>query len=100
MLGGVQITDHDIGELALFLGNQIVLVAKLAHDVRVVCQRGHQFPNAFLDSFGDDDFALASQQFNRAHLPHVHADGVSRAPGLLLYGSERSSGFGRRNLIS
>ena len=41
MLRGVEIADHNVDQLALFLGDQIVFVTKLAHYVGVVGQRGH-----------------------------------------------------------
>ena len=32
MFGGIEVADHDIGQLAFFFGDQVVFVAELAHD--------------------------------------------------------------------
>ena len=42
---------------------------------------------AFLDALGDADFALAGEQFDGAHLAHVHAHRIGGAPE---FGIERS----------
>ena len=42
----------------------------------VAAERNLDCLEAFLDALGDTDFALAGQQFNGAHLAHVHAHGI------------------------
>ena len=39
---------------------------------------------AGLDALGDGDLALAREEFHRAHLAQIHADGIVRALGRLL----------------
>ncbi len=99
MLGGVEIADHDIDQLALFFGDQIVLVTESANDIGIVRQSGHQLTNAFLNPLGDDDLALASEEFHGAHLAHVHAYRVRGAAGFLLHRRQRRRGFGCRDII-
>jgi hypothetical protein len=89
----------NVDQLALFFGDQVVFVTELAHDARVVGQRGHQLANAFLNALGDDDLAFAGQQLHGAHLAHVHAHGVGGAAGFLLYRSQCGGGFGRGDLV-
>ena len=48
---------------------------------------------AGLDALGDGDFALARQQFHRAHLAHVHADRVGGAAELGVDGRQRGLGL-------
>lgn len=48
---------------------------------------------AIFDALCDLDLALARQQFDRAHLAHVHAYGVGRAAELGIDGGERDFGL-------
>jgi hypothetical protein len=49
---------------------------------------------AFLDALGDLDFAFAGEEFDRAHLAHVHADGVGGAAEFGIDGGQGLLGFG------
>ena len=51
----------------------------------------HRFA-AGLDALGDGDFALARQQFDRAHLAQIHAHRVIGTIGRLLLGGRGSDG--------
>ena len=42
-----------------------------------------QLANAFFDALGDDDLAFAGEQFDGAHLAHVHAHRVGGAAGFV-----------------
>ena len=64
-----------------------------------MCERGHQLSDAFLDTLGDDDLALARQQLHGAHLAHVHAHRVSGSAGFLFYSGQSSGGFGCGDLV-
>ena len=86
MFGGVEVADHHVGQLAFFLSHQVVFVAELAHDCRVVSQRGHQLANALFNPLGNDDLAFTCQKLYRTHLAHVHAHRVGGASGFLLDG--------------
>ena len=83
MLGGIEIANQNIGQLALFLGDQVIIVAELAHHAGVVGHGRHQFPDAFLNALGDDNFAFPGQQFHGAHLAHVHTHRVGGAPSFV-----------------
>ena len=56
-------------------------------------ERGTHLVEAFLDTFCDANLTLASQQFDRTHLAHVHAHGIGRATELTIDGGKCSSGF-------
>jgi hypothetical protein len=56
-------------------------------------QRGLHLVQAFLDALGDGDFAFAGQQFDRAHLTHVHAHGIGRTTAFAIERGERGGGF-------
>ena len=57
-------------------------------------QRATHGIEAFLDALRDRDFAFARQQFDRAHLAHVHAHRVGRAAEFGVDGGrERLRGF-------
>ncbi len=59
--------------------------------------RAHHLANAFLDAFGDLDFAFAGQQLDGTHFAHVHAHRVGGAADVGLDRSERcGSLFGGR----
>ena len=60
---------------------------------RELRERGAHLVEAFLDALGDADLAFAREQLDRAHLAHVHADGVGRAAELGVDGRERGGGF-------
>jgi hypothetical protein len=49
--------------------------------------------DAFLDALGDLEFALAGEQFHRAHFAHVHTDWIRGAPEFSVY----SGNQGRRD---
>ena len=57
------------------------------------------FPCAFLNTFGDFNFAFTGQQFHRAHFAHVHAHRVGGAAGLALYRGENSGSFFGGNFV-
>ena len=99
MIGGIQVTHQNVGELALFLRHQVILVAKLSSNARIPGECCHQFANTFLDSFGDDNFALAGQQFDSTHLAHVHAHWVGGAAGFVFNSGECGSSLGSSDLI-
>ncbi len=48
---------------------------------------------SILDALGDFDLALTGQQFDGAHLAHVHAHGIGRAPEFGIDARQRSLGF-------
>jgi hypothetical protein len=48
---------------------------------------------AFLDALGDADLALARQQFDRAHLAHVHAHRIGGAAEFGIERGQRRGGF-------
>ena len=60
---------------------------------RKLRERRAHLIEAFLDALGDADLALAREQLDRAHLAHVHADGIGRAAELRVDGRERGRGF-------
>ena len=62
-------------------------------------QSGQQLTDAFLDALGDDDFALAGEQFHRAHLAHVHAHRVGGAAGFGFNGGQRRCSFGSGDIV-
>jgi hypothetical protein len=95
----VEVADQDVCQLAFFLGDQGVLVEDLLHGAGIEGQGGHQFADAFLDALGDDDLALAGQQFNGAHLAHVHAYRVRGAAGLGFHGGKGRGGLGGGDVV-
>jgi hypothetical protein len=54
---------------------------------------------AFFDALRDTDLAFARQQLDRAHLAHVHADGIRRSAELGVDGCECCSRFLGRVLV-
>ena len=71
----------------------------MGHGAREAGHRLHQFAQAFFDALGYHDLAFAGQQFDGAHLAHVHAHRVRRATGFVLHGSQGSGGFGGGHFI-
>ena len=48
---------------------------------------------SILDPFGDFDFAFAGQQIDRAHLAHIHANGIGGATKFSIDRRNRRGGF-------
>src|SRR5690606_34710339 len=48
---------------------------------------------AFLDAFGNRDFAFAGKQFDRTHFAHVHAHRVGGAATFAVERGQRGGGF-------
>ena len=66
---------------------------------RAFAQSGDHRLAAGLDALGDGDFALAREQFDRAHFAQIHAHGVVGAlGGFLLLGHGERFGFGLDHL--
>ena len=66
---------------------------------RELRERGAHLVEAFLDALRDADLAFAREQLDRAHLAHVHADGIRRAAELGVDRRERGGGFLGRVLV-
>src|SRR5690606_10044773 len=48
---------------------------------------------AVFNTLGDLDFAFAGEQFDRAHLAHVHADGIGGPAEVGVHGGQRGIGL-------
>ena len=59
----------------------------------------HQFPQAFFDALGDDDFTFACQQLDGTHLTHIHADWVGGAASFVLDSGKCGGSFRGGNFV-
>ncbi len=90
---GIDIAAENVGQATAFL-NHASVVGKDAVDGAGEHGDGrHNFTDAFLDALGDFDFAFASQQLDRTHFAHVHADRVGGATDIGFHGSQGSGSF-------
>jgi len=92
MLGGIQVANHNIRQTPLTFGDQGILIEYVLHTVGVERHRSHQLADTLFDALGDDNFALAGQQFHGAHFAHIHTHRVRGATGFRF---NRSQGCGR-----
>ena len=83
-----QVDHARLAGLELLVGVQQVLVRG-----RIAGEREPHRIETFLDALGDADFALARQQFDRAHLAHVHAHRIGRAAEFGVERGECGGGF-------
>ncbi len=75
----VDITAENVGETPTFGGDAIVIGKDAVDGAREMGNSTHHLTNAFLDAFGDFNFAFAGQQFDGTHFTHVHAHGIGGA---------------------
>ena len=89
--GRVDEVGEDVAQLALAVFEALAVVDQRLNGGREGGERTQRLVQALLDALGDLDLALAGQQVNRAHLPHVHAHGIGGAAELAV---ERGQGGG------
>ncbi len=85
--------DDDVDETRLPVTRRLVRLQQEVVGRRIHGQRGAHGIEAFLDALGNADFAFAREQLHRAHLAHVHADGVGGAAELGVERSESRCSF-------
>ena len=74
--------DDDVDQAHLSGLDRIVTAQQQMISAGITAQRDLDRFEAFLDALGNADFTFAGQQFDRAHLAHVHAHRVGRAAEL------------------
>ena len=85
--------DDHVDEAALAGLHVLVGRDQMLQRGRVMRQRAAHGVEAFLDALGDADLAFAREQFDGAHLAHVHAHRVGRAAEFGIERGQRGGGF-------
>jgi hypothetical protein len=99
VLGRIQVAHDNVGEAAFFLGDQVILIQHALDRARIEGHGGQHLADAFLDALGDNDFALAGQQFDGTHFAHVHAHRIGGAAGFGFHGGQCGGGFGGGDIV-
>src|SRR5450830_1749125 len=89
----VDVAAQDVGQPTAFAGNTIVFAEDVINRAGEVRNCAHHFTDAFLDTFGDFDFAFTCEQLYRTHFAHIHAHRVSSATDVGFHGRQRSRCF-------
>ena len=98
IIGRIEITNEYVRELVVF-DRLIVGVDDVLHRPGELADGCHHIAEPFLDALCNLNFSLPGEQFDRAHLPHIHADRIGGAPHLCLHRSQSSGSLFRGELI-
>jgi len=91
--------DDDIDQTHLPGLDGFVMPQQQVVRARVAAERDLHGFEAFFDALRDANFALAGQQFDRAHFAHVHAHRIGGTPELGVQVGERRGGLFDRLFI-
>ncbi len=77
--------DNEVGESHGACFNFLAQFNNLTNGHRAAGECFSTLTNTILNSFCQGDLIFAGEQVNRSHLSHIHSNGISSSPKIILY---------------